>query len=254
MTILLSGEKMKLDVRSYDTHSLFFELPQRARTVLTVAELLLLIAEVILIFVSFHLHIIPVLAIDLLLLSPLKVGRALLYNTVASDPQATSLRLLFRYFRFRYFKTVWWRLRIWLRMGGMTVYLSLSTILIAWCRQQSNDPVIMRVTTCLLFLFLSVSVVILILAANYYLPSSVWCIYSRKSRDFFRSYKHVFGSPFSLLAPVYRYLVSQLSFFFLCPPIFIMELRIRQALVLRGKIEEFLQKETSASLERFKNM
>ncbi len=53
------------------------------------------------------------LLIDLLMLSPLKGGRAFFFETLAADGDAATPRLLWRYYRHGYERTVAWRLLLW---------------------------------------------------------------------------------------------------------------------------------------------
>lgn len=55
-----------------------------------------------------------ILALDLLLISPLKAGRILFYETLTADKESARLSLLFRYYQHGYFKAVWWRTRLWI--------------------------------------------------------------------------------------------------------------------------------------------
>lgn len=50
---------------------------------------------------------------DLLLLSPIKAGRAFFFETLVADGDAAQWRLLFRYCRHGYGRTVTWRLLLW---------------------------------------------------------------------------------------------------------------------------------------------
>ncbi len=53
------------------------------------------------------------LLIDVLMLSPLKAGRAFFFETLVADADAATLSLLFRYYRYGYERTVGWRLLLW---------------------------------------------------------------------------------------------------------------------------------------------
>ena len=50
---------------------------------------------------------------DLLIISPLKAGRAFFFETLVADNEAARWRLLFRYCRHGYGRTVLWRLLLW---------------------------------------------------------------------------------------------------------------------------------------------
>lgn len=53
------------------------------------------------------------LLIDLLIISPLKAGRAFFFETLTADGDAARVSLLFRYYRHGYERTVGWRLLLW---------------------------------------------------------------------------------------------------------------------------------------------
>lgn len=50
---------------------------------------------------------------DLLIISPIKAGRAFFFETLVADAEAAQWRLLFRYCRYGYGRTVLWRLLLW---------------------------------------------------------------------------------------------------------------------------------------------
>lgn len=56
-----------------------------------------------------------VLIADLLFLSPLKAGRAFLYDTLAMRNTQVRLNLMFRYYVHGYLKTIKWRVGLWIR-------------------------------------------------------------------------------------------------------------------------------------------
>lgn len=62
-----------------------------------------------------------VLITDILMLSPLKAGRAFFFETLTADSDAATVSLAFRYYRHGYVKAVGWRLFVW----GNRVFLSL---------------------------------------------------------------------------------------------------------------------------------
>ncbi len=80
------------------------------------------------------------LLIDLLMLSPLKAGRAFFFETLTADRDAATLSRLFRYYRCGYGKAVGWRLITW----GQRLLLSMlcyppSLFLLACSRALTAD-------------------------------------------------------------------------------------------------------------------
>lgn len=53
------------------------------------------------------------LLIDLLMISPLKAGRALFFETLVADGEAAQFSLIFRYYRYGYERALGWRLITW---------------------------------------------------------------------------------------------------------------------------------------------
>ena len=70
------------------------------------------------------------LLIDVLMLSPLKAGRAFFFETLTADSEAATLSLLFRYYRYGYEKTVGWRLFVWGNRLLWSVLLYLPALLL----------------------------------------------------------------------------------------------------------------------------
>lgn len=62
---------------------------------------------------SVSLNTLCALCVDLLLVSPLKAGRAFFFETLTADSEAARLSLLWRYYRHGYGRTVGWRLLLW---------------------------------------------------------------------------------------------------------------------------------------------
>ncbi len=218
------------------------------------AECFVSAAEIVLIFLSFQIHILFVLVADLLLLSPLKIGRALLYDTIVSDPSSVSLGLLFRYYRSRYFKTVLWRISLWKRVSLTALLISLPSFLVLLYQRYITDTGLQNTASFLHVVLLVGGVVFLVCAILYHTPSAFLVIYTRNTRSIMYLQKKVFGNTFTLLSPSYGYLLKRLPFFLFCIPYGLAKLRIQQAFLIREKIEGFLTKEMSPNLERFENI
>ena len=82
------------------------------------------------------------LLIDILMLSPLKAGRALFFETLTADGDAATLPLLFRYYRYGYERTVGWRLFIWGQRLLWSVLLYLPALFLFACSRVlgENNP------------------------------------------------------------------------------------------------------------------
>ncbi len=80
---------------------------------------ILLVPELILLLLgwwlkgAYWLPLFCALLIDVLMISPLKAGRAFFFETLTADSSAASVRLLFRYYRHGYERTIGWRLLLW---------------------------------------------------------------------------------------------------------------------------------------------
>ncbi len=97
-----------------------------AETVCIGAEILLIIAEWVCFYRSNGIPFYPLaLLVDLLLISPLKAGRALFYKTLVTNEEPAKPKLIFRYFYNGYTRSVAWRLALWLRRLGLLLLLSI---------------------------------------------------------------------------------------------------------------------------------
>lgn len=117
---------------------------------------------------------------DLLLLSPLKAGRALFYNGIAKQEKAVGFSRLFFFFKTGYRRAVRWRLRLWLtRYGYWLLALLPCSALLFWNRFLQSYPVLSAISL-LLAVVLGVFAVVFTeirllryLAAVYFLPYSL---------------------------------------------------------------------------------
>ncbi len=88
------------------------------------AELLLIAAEGVSVYHFPNTPFFPLfLLTDLLLLSPLKAGRAFFYETLVTDGSGAELKLLFRFYRYGYSRSIGWRLGLWIRRAGLHILL-----------------------------------------------------------------------------------------------------------------------------------
>lgn len=87
---------------------------------------------------------------DLLLLSPLKAGKAAFYIRVVKQRKETHFPQLFLFFKKGYRRTVRWRLRLWLkRCGYWLIALLPSSALLFWNRFLQNYPVLSAIALLL---------------------------------------------------------------------------------------------------------
>lgn len=113
--------------------------------------------------------------LDLLLISPLKAGKALFYRRIASDDRSVGFSLLFYYFNHRYRKCISWRLSIWLKRYGywLLAFLPCSALLF-WYRYLQNYPALSAAS---LFLGIALGILALLLVEVRllrYMPSIYW--------------------------------------------------------------------------------
>ncbi len=87
---------------------------------------------------------------DLLLLSPLKAGRALFYNGIVKQKTVVRFSRLFYFFKTGYRRSVRWRLRLWLtRYGYWLLGLLPCSALLFWNRFLQSYPVLSAISLLL---------------------------------------------------------------------------------------------------------
>ena len=190
---------------------------------------------------SFYVPIALVLTADWLILSPLKIGRALLYDTFVCDQSAVSVRLLFRYYRFGYGKTLCWRLLLWVRFFFISALLSFPLFLLRFFNNGTTFQVLFDWGYAFLLVIAFILLVIVMFNIS---PTSFLVIYAPKHTCFYR-HKKVYGNLFATFSSLYNYAFKRFPLFFLSPVRFMAEYRIRQADTAHQKIEAFLQKQLS---------
>ena len=128
-----------------------------------------LLWELCLWFVAYFLPIRPevsllmALLLDLLLVSPLKAGRAFFFETLTVDADAASWTLLFRYYRCRYLRAVGWRLIVWcLRLLWSALFCLPAMVLLSAGRSLAVEGAAQR--DILLSLVLSILGLLLLIA------------------------------------------------------------------------------------------
>ncbi len=89
------------------------------------------------------------LLLDLLLLSPLKVGRALFFETLAADGEAATIALMFRYYRFRYGQALGWRLFVWSQRVLWSAVLYLPSLFLFACSRTLGEVSVTQAETLL---------------------------------------------------------------------------------------------------------
>lgn len=245
---------MNLDATILKKRSSLSSFSQSEKRKLIFAEWLIAGTEIALILIGVYLHNLIAVIVDLLLLSPLKIGRALLYDTAVCDADAISLRLLFRCFRFGYKRSLFWRIGIWYRTFLTALWISLPTALVRFCREYVTNSHMEAIITWVYVSLLFLSPLLLICAIMPYLFSPFLCLYFPKTKDLFRTYKSLFDDCFTIASPICGYPFAQFLLFHVHPLTSLVEYNLRRAAIARERIELFLQKEMSANLERFRNM
>lgn len=139
------------------------------------AEILLIAGESICFYRFGYISIFSIfLLADLLLLSPLKAGRAFFYQTVVTDGGKASYAQLFRFYHDGYRKSINWRLELWIRR--MPLYLLLcvpSAFFLYFSRsawQTGSDTVAMVAFVFFLF-FLMVALITVEILLFRYIPA-----------------------------------------------------------------------------------
>ena len=165
-------------------------------------------------------NVVCVLLLDLLILSPLKVGRALWYDTACTDPTGASLALFFRFFRFQYFKTILWRLQLWSRMLCWTVVYAFSLFLVRYVKTffeaYGTALVLCDLVGHLLYV---IAPIYLLYRYCYYRSACRLLLYTPTVREAFRQSKRLFEqSPELLIDPCLK-LIKRLPLFLLFFPI-----------------------------------
>ena len=165
--------------------------------------------------------LLAVLAVDLLLLSPLKIGRALWYDTVCNEPQKATFSLFFRFYRHRYLCAVNWRIRLWTRMLFQAVVYAwpIAALNAVSAVYAGNETVVFW---CGLFrrLLLFFAVVLIALGFIRYRTSSVFLLYVTNVDDAFWYSSRFFKVKREAAWQPYVQLWRQVPLFLLIVPLF----------------------------------
>lgn len=139
------------------------------------AEILLIVTEGICLYCFPAIPIFPIgVLVDLLLLSPLKAGRALLYETVVSDGDKASTKLLFRFFSHGYTRSIGWRLELWLRRIGWHILFSVPSALflfISRAAEQRGRETLAMIAFIFSLLFLVIAFLVTEILLFRYIPA-----------------------------------------------------------------------------------
>ncbi len=211
MTILLSGDnRMKIQILKY--RAVWF------------VELFSLVSDVLLIVFCYKgtlFHMGVALLCDFLLLSPLCAGKAIFYSTLNQDSENASYKLLFRYYRYGYGKSLQWRAILWLKGLQTTIVCSIPIALLAFVRQRVVDNSIAWLSLSLLYRFcIFASVLLTVLVMLYWRPTVHLLPYVKKATHAFSAYKQVYKKDPDMVWEPYRYLFGRLPFVFLVLPLF----------------------------------
>ncbi len=138
-------------------------------------ELLLITAEWI---IFYRFPVIPVflfgLLLDLLLLSPLKIGRAFFYETLITDSKKAQITLFFHFFRRGYFRCVCWRIRLWLLRIGWYCLLTVPSALflfISRAAEGSGEETLAMIAFIFSLVFLVIALTVTEILLFRYIPT-----------------------------------------------------------------------------------
>lgn len=145
------------------------------QVICTCAEIFVMIAEGVCLFQFPKIPLFPlVLLLDLLLLSPLKVGRALFYETLVTYKQEAKIILLFRYFHDGYARSIHWRLHLWIRRFGWQIVLCIPSaffLYISKTAEQIGSETFLMIAFAFSLLFLLISLIITEILMFRYIPA-----------------------------------------------------------------------------------
>ncbi len=88
-----------------------------------------------------------VLFADLMLVSPLKAGRAFFFETLTADGDAAAFSLLWRYYRHGYLRTVGWRALVWGERLLWSVPLYTPALFLFACSRVIGDAAVTQTDT-----------------------------------------------------------------------------------------------------------
>ncbi len=139
------------------------------------AEVILIVAEGICFYRFAEIPAFPLgLLFDLLLLSPLKAGRALFYETLVTDSNKATLKLLFWFYKHAYAGSVGWRLQLWLyRIGWHSLFSVPSALFLYISRaaEQSGSETLAMIAFVFSIVFLVIAFTITEILLFQYIPA-----------------------------------------------------------------------------------
>ena len=139
------------------------------------AELLLVVAEGVGFYRFGTIPLLPfALLVDLFLFSPLKAGRALFYDTLVTDSNTANLKLVVRFFRHGYARSVAWRLKIWLWRAGLYILLTIPSaafLYISRLAEQKDSATFAMIAFAFSLIFLASALIITEILLLCYIPA-----------------------------------------------------------------------------------
>ena len=134
-----------------------------------------MVAEGVCFYKSVKFPLFPlVLLADLFLLSPLKAGRAFFYETLVSDSSSAQVKSLFRFYRYGYFRSIGWRLRLWVLRTRMHILLcvpSASFLYISRVAEQNGSDTFAMISFALSLAFLVMAFMVAEIMLFRYIPA-----------------------------------------------------------------------------------
>lgn len=140
------------------------------------SEVFIVVAERILAY-RFPMNGVSLLAalmLDLICLSPLKVGQASFYYTLITDSDRATVTTVFDWYRSGYLRSIRWRLRIWAMRTGLYVVLNIPTTLLLYIgniTEQHGAFTVAAVALVFSLVFLLISLVITEMILVRYIPA-----------------------------------------------------------------------------------
>lgn len=139
------------------------------------AEILLIVVEGICFFRFAAVPVFPIgLLADLLLLSPLKAGRALFYETLVSDSNKATVKRLFWFYGHGYARSVGWRIQLWFRRIVWHIFFSVPAALflyISRVAEQSGSETLAMIAFVFSLIFLVIAFTVTEILLFRYIPA-----------------------------------------------------------------------------------
>ena len=233
------------------------------------SELLIVVAEAFLIVFGAvmakkqSLPVLPVvLAVDILLLSPLKAGRTFLYDTIATGSTHVRIRLLFRYYTHGFVGAILWRIGYWARYGSLCTLFALPGAALMTLRSIHvdrglilEDDLLHIALTFAAYILLIIGFLSAWIFSVRYDASAFFLPYRNRTRALFAdSAKTSKGKTEPLLGIRFRYVRWAPLFVFVAPYFYASAIyHMEQAIAIRGWIGRFPENKLSQALQHEKN-